>query len=821
MRSPLVLLLALAAACGDPPKDAEDTEHTDPPVDDTDDTDPSDTAPDTALDTDDTDPDDTDTVPSYGAPNAGDLVATVSIGLRSSLRNGGATDLDGDGMDEILLTSTWGQLWVARVDAHAGTGGASLVDGIDSSDVWPVGNGQLVISESRDTTSVATLTPEGDGWAVAKAGLDQELRWAAPAGDLDGDGVSDVLLRYAAGSGTELVVVRGPLEAPLASHEIARITDWSDTHATSTSEAVSTADVDGDGADDLLTIDTDAGALRIVFGPLAVGTTGTLADLAGTTIPLDEGLVGSGPGVVDDLDGDGTREVAVPTALGILVYDGLVPGLDAAVPEHVIPAYRPATVAGPLRALVAVIEGEAAWWTAPPTRGAWRPDASVAGGGVFGRFGGPEGSDYAWLVSETLRAAPGWGAAPGDDLDRDGFGAAEECDDADPARRPEAPERGDGVDDDCEGATDETAPVDLVATHVCAGERNDELGQYVEAWDDGERARLVVSRYRADPWLLDPIAGTVTELVLFDAGGDVFRAAGDMDGDGRPDLLASSDLADNPELAVVFDAAAEAAYAAPRIQYVGGVSSVGDLDGDGLAEAVVTGVRYSSDGDWPARLVVARADTSRALTLETVDDLRGEPVGPVDLDGDGYDDLLLVDGGTDTFRLGPIAEGTLATRPADGTFVSGGTVRAGDLDGDGRADLAITSWGGGAVSVVYGPWSAGAWDLTSEADTVLTGPSGFSDVAWVTGEWLFAAVPDVDRGAGRVLGFPLPLTATLDEDAATLRVDGAMPGASAGTALVTADLDGDGDGTVGLVVGSPGESAVLDDEGTVRIYALP
>jgi hypothetical protein len=819
MRHPL-LLLVLLAGCHDATKV--------PAADDTDsDTTADDTAPDTDTAT-DTDPDTaadtdtgTDTDPDFGAPNTGDIVETVSVGARENLRLGGVADLDGDGMDEILLTSTWGQLWIARIDAHARTGGVGLVDGVASTSAWPVGNGQVVVYEGVDDgTSVATLTPVRDGWEATKVRLDHELLWAVPAGDLDGDGITDVLLRYAAEYGADLVVVRGPLAAPLAAHEIARITGWADTHATGTSTAVSTADVDGDGADDLLTVDTELDALRIVYGPLAVGTTGSLADLAGTTIPLDEGLIGSNPGVVDDLDGDGTREVAVGTALGILIYDGLVPGLDAAVPEHVIPAYRPATVGGPLRALVAVIDGEAAWWTAPPVRGAWRPDATVAWGGVFGRFGGPEASDYAWLTSRSLHAAPGWSAALGDDLDRDGFGAADDCDDADPARRPEAPERGNGVDDDCDGAVDETMPVDPVLTQSWTGDRNDQLGQSVAVWGDSGGTGLVVSRVGGVPRGIDPVTGAATDLDLFDGGVASFGAAGDMDGDGLADLLATSGRPDNPELAVLFGpaAAAEVAYDEPRIQYIGPVAAVGDLDGDGLTEGVVTGVSYASEDEWLSQLVVARVDPSRALAFETVDGLRGDPVGPVDLDGDGYDDLLLADGGTASFRLGPIVDGALAARPEDGTFVTGGTLRAGDIDGDGRADLAVSSWEH-VVSVAHGPWGAAAWDLRTEADAVLSGPAGFVGVAWAPGEWLFVAAPTADRGAGRVLGFPLPLAATVTEDDATLRVDGALPRAAAGSALVTADLDGDG--VLDLVVSSPDEAAALDDEGVVRIYALP
>lgn len=632
-----------------------------------------------------------------GDASTGELAATVAIEVPDASL-AGVVDVDGDGIDEVLLVASWGQVWVVRVDAHLGSASVGLVEDLDVSyfDAWPVGNGQLVVSEGRFGSSTVTMTAAGAGWSPVQTPLDAEVLWAGAAGDLDGDGVSDALLRIAGDDA--LWVVRGPLTAPLADRALARIEGWTAARPSGLAESVSSADVDDDGADDLLVLDAPEEALHVLFGPLAAGTAGTLTALAGATLPLGE----------------------------------------------------------------------------PPQAG---PPAVV------------------------------------DDLDRDGALAAADCDDAEPARRPHAPEASNGVDDDCDGLVDEAAAVEPTLVETWLGARNDAYGAELAAWG----GLVAVSGQEGAAWLLSPGSGTVAACSPFSEGVRSMAPGGDMDGDGELELLSVAGGPENNPVSVAFGPPMEGAPLAQistGIQYGGRFTNVGDLDGDGLAEGATSGQSYASDGSWPTSLALVRSEPSRSLRVERVDDLLGDAVGPADLDGDGYSDLILEQYGTAAFWLGPLDEGALAGRSPSGSFSSASQLRAGDLDGDGASELMTAKEG--VVAVTNGPWSSGAWDLGAAADAVVTLGEPVGGVLWVPGAWLFVPLPNADREAGRVLGFSLPLAASLTEDDASLRIVGALPRAHVGAAMATGDLDSDGQ--IELIVASPGEDAVLDDEGAVRVW---
>lgn len=747
-----------------------------------------------------------------GDASTGELAATVAIEVPDASL-AGVVDVDGDGIDEVLLVASWGQVWVVRVDAHLGSASVGLVDDLDVSyfDAWPVGNGQLVVNEGRFGSSTVTMTAAGAGWSPVQTPLDAEVLWAGAAGDLDGDGVSDALLRIAGDDA--LWVVRGLLTAPLADRALARIEGWTAARPSGLAESVSSADVDDDGADDLLVLDAPEEALHVLFGPLAAGTAGTLTALAGATLPLGEPPQAGPPAVVDDFDGDGTREVAVGLYDGVALYDGVRPGMTGATPEWVVPATQPVTAGGLRPALLLTDRVEAAFWHRPHSPGAWRPDAAVAGAGVFGRFGGTDPTDVVWLEGGWLFAAPGRLAAPGDDLDRDGALAAADCDDAEPARRPHAPEASNGVDDDCDGLVDEAAAVEPTLVETWLGARNDAYGAELAAWG----GLVAVSGQEGAAWLLSPGSGTVAAFSPFSEGVRSMAPGGDMDGDGELELLSVAGGPENNPVSVAFGPPMEGAPLAQistGIQYGGRFTNVGDLDGDGLAEGATSGQSCASDGSWPTSLALVRSEPSRSLRVERVDDLLGDAVGPADLDGDGYSDLILEQYGTAAFWLGPLDEGALAGRSPSGSFSSASQLRAGDLDGDGASELMTAKEG--VVAVTNGPWSSGAWDLGAAADAVVTLGEPVGGVLWVPGAWLFVPLPNADREAGRVLGFSLPLAASLTEDDASLRIVGALPRAHVGAAMATGDLDSDGQ--IELIVASPGEDAVLDDEGAVRVW---
>jgi hypothetical protein len=206
------------------------------------------------------------------------------------------------------------------------------------------------------------------------------------------------------------------------------------------------------------------------------------------------------------------------------------------------------------------------------------------------------------------------------------------------------------------------------------------------------------------------------------------------------------------------------------------VASSGDLNADGRDELLVT----APDGD--AGIVYLLAGPISGTTAVDVDatqlvgeitaDRAGASVsGGADMDGDGYNDLLVgapaagLSRGEAYLVRGPISA-NVALQAADVVFTgtrandgAGGSVSfAGDLNGDGNEDIAIGAPDISTVWVVYGPVS-GAVDL-SNADITVAGESASSQLgaallgpgdvgsAWTND--LYIGEPAYSAGAGQV-----------------------------------------------------------------------
>src|SRR5262249_32514572 len=125
------------------------------------------------------------------------------------------------------------------------------------------------------------------------------------------------------------------------------------------------------------------------------------------------------------------------------------------------------------------------------------------------------------------------------------------------------------------------------------------------------------------------------------------------------------------------------------------VIGLGDLDGDGHDELVVSALRIpSSQDDGVEIAVLPGGDLPASGTLAFDDYLLESPPGSVanavlacDVDGDGVSDLLTESGWYSGAEL--LDAPTLTAWPsADVARVVGG-VCAGDLDGDGRQDVML------------------------------------------------------------------------------------------------------------------------------------
>jgi VCBS repeat-containing protein len=190
----------------------------------------------------------------------------------------------------------------------------------------------------------------------------------------------------------------------------------------------------------------------------------------------------------------------------------------------------------------------------------------------------------------------------------------------------------------------------------------------------------------------------LASFLAFDPGfaGGVHVAAGDVDGDGRADIIIGAGPGGGPHVRVFSGANLSeiAGFFAYNPLFDGGVTvAAGDINGDGRSD-IVTG---AGAGGGPHVRVFSGLDLSELAGFFAYDPEfdGGVNVAAGDIDGDGLSDVVTAPGpgggphvrvfsGLDLSELA----GFYAFNPA---FGGGVRVATGDIDGDGRVDLIITA----------------------------------------------------------------------------------------------------------------------------------
>lgn len=478
----------------------------------------------------------------------------------------------------------------------------------------------------------------------------------------------------------------------------------------------------------------------------------------------------------------------------------------------------------------------------------------------------------------------------------DGYVASyEDCDDADPAVHPWATEYcDDGVDEDCDGtestcftplsSADAVYAGDTAVTYTGmsvsgAGDVNaDGYDDMLIGAGDGCNdftpctgvSYLVLGGASPGSASLNGADATFTPEAAYDSA-YVAVGAGDVNADGYDDVLigatGNDDAGDNagaaylmfggPSVASRSLSAADVEFTAPaRGYWAGEVAPAGDVNADGFGDILVgaAGDYQGGRASGTAYLVFGGPDLASASLSEADASFFGEAEGDMvggwgklaaagDVDGDGFDDLLLgSSANSEVGRLGAaylvlggqsLASGSLAHADVRFSGEAGGdfaerVAGAGDIDDDGYADLLV-----GAPQYVQSEPSAGMVYLVlgradgfggpqvslSMADAVYTG-EGDDDNAGI----FVAGAGDVDADGydDMLVGARLGYAEYYYPGAAYLVLGGSSPASRSFSAAdakfagegyldyafyVAGPGDVDADGYADLLLGAPGNNA--------------
>ncbi len=456
------------------------------------------------------------------------------------------------------------------------------------------------------------------------------------------------------------------------------------------------------------------------------------------------------------------------------------------------------------------------------------------------------------------------------DQDQDGYDAeawgGEDCDDLLGTVTPDASEIWyDGIDQACDGGSDYDQDGDGYDSEDYGGEDCDDTDAralpggaqviFPGDWDcDGE----------------DDLDGEVWtgSGTTWGRLGHSVAGVGDTNGDGLPDLMigapaTSSETgaalllggpADQPLVGALAFITADLAGTSSLGERVFGV---GDVDGDGYDDGVVSAITLPDGAPFAGGILlfegplegeVASSEAASTLFGDEVGARLGQSVDAVDLDGDGTLELavgepaggLSVDEGF-VYLVAPESSGSMAdvasvTIDGGWTTVSFGerVVSAGDTDGDGLEELAVTSLYGasslGGIWLISGTLSGteliasvGHWigglspnDRTGKGldGGVDANADGYDDLLIGAPRWEEGDASDVGV-AWLLLG---PLSDVSDVSDYVARFTGEEEWAELGSSVAFLG-DRDGDGVEDIALGAPYATGDFTETGEVQVYS--
>jgi hypothetical protein len=350
--------------------------------------------------------------------------------------------------------------------------------------------------------------------------------------------------------------------------------------------------------------------------------------------------------------------------------------------------------------------------------------------------------------------------------------------------------------------------------------------------------------------------------------GGCVSTAGDVNGDGYSDIIVGARFLSNGQSSegktYLFLGGPNGVAAAPawtaesdqaNAEFGNAVGTAGDVNNDGFDDILVGAWSYSNGQSQEGRVYLYLGSPTgppRTPSWTWEPNLAGARAGASvatagDVNGDGYDDVIVgavgytnnvnqpYKGAAYAFLGGP---GGLAPTPAWtvlGTqtmeFLGSGVSTAGDVNGDGYADVLVGAPGymntfasEGRVFAYYGSPGglpgAASWTKDGGQNNARLGTSvstagdtngdGYSDI--IAGAPLYDN-GQLDEGAALVfMGSPTGLTASI-----AMAMEGNQEDANLGTSVFTAG-DVNGDGYADVIIGTPGFSNGQSAEGRAQVH---
>ncbi|MEC7241961.1 MAG: MopE-related protein, partial [Myxococcota bacterium] len=426
-----------------------------------------------------------------------------------------------------------------------------------------------------------------------------------------------------------------------------------------------------------------------------------------------------------------------------------------------------------------------------------------------------------------------------------------DCDDASSAVNPAATERCDGIDNNCDGSTDGSDSID--ASTWFADLDSDGFGDL----SNTTKACSQPSSYTSDNSDCNDTtalaAPGLTEVCADGLDNDCDGTANSCDLNGDINLT-SADGKHSGESAYDYSA------------YT--VAGVGDINGDGLDDVVSGAWLEDAGGNAAGSTYLVLGSSASTASLASADgkfsgevsqDRAGSAVaGAGDVNGDGYDDLLIGAYGQDLgsngtsnagaayLLLGPVSGSKSLSDIADVKF-EGETKddqfglhlnSAGDLDADGYDDMVVgapyynpasTGNGPGRAYIFYGDTSFSATIAALDADAILEGESN-NDYAGISvtsaGDWdgdgfsdlLIGADGDDDGGANAGAAYVVlgPVSGSFSLASADVKLIGENSNDKAGFSLDDiGDMNSDGYGDI--IVGAYQDDTVASNAGVAHL----